>query len=98
MRKVTLSARVKLNQLYDGLLIEQPSCGRPLGKKNFAQERLHRAAEPVTNGDAKTHFASVQVLAGQQLPQHTLQEILGGQASQLKILRQTGGELYDVVV
>jgi|SRR5215813_3777228 len=98
MRIVALSSRVKLNQPFDGLLIEQPSRGRSLGKKNLAQKRLHNASEPVTYRNAETHFASVQVLAGQQLPQDSLQEILGGQASQLKILRQTGGKLDYVVI
>src|SRR4051812_23435652 len=98
MRVVALAARVKLDESAHGLGAEEPSARALLREQVLAQEALHLRAEPVADGHAEAHLGALQILGRQKLRQRLLQDVLRRQASQLQLLRQRGGELYDVMV
>src|SRR6185503_6588679 len=89
---------VQIDQLLHGFGSEKTATQRFFRENNLAQKRLHFATKPVADWNAKTHLASREILARQQLAQYLFQEILARQSSQLQILRETRSKLNNLMV
>src|ERR1041384_2013178 len=98
MRVITFATNVQIDQLLNGFGFEKTSSQGFFRENYLAQKRLHLATEPVADRNSKTHLASREILAGQQLAQYFFQEILARQSSQLQILRQAGRKLDHLVI
>src|SRR4051812_31318743 len=98
MRVVALAARVQLDHLPNGLRAEETATRASFREKILAQEPLHLRAEPVADGDAKAHLRALQILCRQELRQSLLQDVLRRKSTQLQLLGQRRGELYNVMI
>src|SRR5689334_1900208 len=80
------------------LWFEKPASKRFLRQQSFAQEGLHRSAEPIADWNAKAHFSAREIFPGDQLFQHLLEKVLSRHAAQLHLFGQARRKLHQMMV
>src|ERR1043165_7194880 len=98
MRMIAPVVNVLVNDCADSLWFKESASKRFAGQQSFAQEGLHRSAEPIADGNAKAHFSARQILPGNELFQDLLEDVLSRQAAQLHLFRQARGKLHQMVI
>ena len=93
MRVIYPVVDVLVNDCAYPLRLEEAAPERLLGQQSFAQEWLHRSAEPIADRDAKAHLFAREILTGNKLFQHFLEQVLSRHAAQLHLFGQ-GSNLH----
>ena len=73
MLVVHLVSGMLLDQLSHSVAIEQTARESLLREQSLAQERLHRAPEPVANRNPESHLTPVKVFCRHKFLQHALE-------------------------